>query len=257
MPSTTSDPDYPPTSRTVRSTRWVPVAAAMGMAVCLMNPGTVLTAQRRDIRGAIIVVTSLADNTIADGQITLREAIQAANTDTSVDGSAAGSGADDIVFAVSGTIRLGGTQLPPITGDLTIDGPGVGQLTIDGDDRSRLFEIAAGATVQIADLTMSDGNSGDEDGGGILNHGTLAIVDSVLSSSASRNNGGGIYNFGSLTITRSTLSDNSALNGGGINNPGTLNHCRECAVRELHGRHRTLRGRRRCHRGRPHSGEHH
>lgn len=45
-----------------------------------------------------ITVTSLADNLTSDGQVTLREAIQAANSDSSVDGSTAGSGADTIVF---------------------------------------------------------------------------------------------------------------------------------------------------------------
>src|SRR5262249_35702142 len=47
---------------------------------------------------AMITVTSLLDNTTGDGQVTLREALQAAETDKSVDGSAAGSGADTIVF---------------------------------------------------------------------------------------------------------------------------------------------------------------
>lgn len=39
-----------------------------------------------------ITVTSLADNTTADGQVTLREAIQAAQTDSAVDGSTADYG---------------------------------------------------------------------------------------------------------------------------------------------------------------------
>ena len=49
-----------------------------------------------------ITVTALTDGTLAslagDGQISLREAIEAANTNTSVDGSTAVSGADTIVF---------------------------------------------------------------------------------------------------------------------------------------------------------------
>src|SRR5438094_634766 len=45
-----------------------------------------------------IVVNSLGDDTNTDGLVTLREASQAANTDTSVDGSAQGSGADEITF---------------------------------------------------------------------------------------------------------------------------------------------------------------
>lgn len=47
---------------------------------------------------ATIVVTSLADNLVIDGQVTLREAVQAANTDTSVDNSTGGSGFDVIQF---------------------------------------------------------------------------------------------------------------------------------------------------------------
>ncbi|MFM7831653.1 MAG: CSLREA domain-containing protein, partial [Planctomycetaceae bacterium] len=49
---------------------------------------------------ATITVTSLDDNLNADGFITLREAIQAANTNKAVDGSVAGTvGEDTIVFA--------------------------------------------------------------------------------------------------------------------------------------------------------------
>ena len=55
-----------------------------------------------------ITVTSLADNTTVDGLVTLREAIQAAETDSSVDGSTAGSGADEIVFDAS--LFAGGDQ---------------------------------------------------------------------------------------------------------------------------------------------------
>ena len=47
---------------------------------------------------AVITVNSIADDLVGDGMVTLREAIQAANTDTSVDGSVAGSGADTILF---------------------------------------------------------------------------------------------------------------------------------------------------------------
>ena len=50
---------------------------------------------------AALTVTSLADNTTADGLITLREAILASNNDAvadAVEGSQAGSGADEIHF---------------------------------------------------------------------------------------------------------------------------------------------------------------
>ena len=56
-----------------------------------------------------ITVTSLADNLDQDGEVTLREAVLAANEDRSVDGSVAGSGSDVIKFDPSlagGTIEL-------------------------------------------------------------------------------------------------------------------------------------------------------
>ena len=62
---------------------------------------------------AMISVTSL-DNTAGDRKVTLREAIQAAETDAPVDSSTAGSGADSIDFA---------PVLFAITSELTIQGP--------------------------------------------------------------------------------------------------------------------------------------
>ena len=85
---------------------------------------------------AVITVDSLTDDVILDGNVTLREAVQAANADTSVDGSVAGSGADTINFsaALSGqTITLGGSELV-ITEALTVDGHLAGQWR---DDRRR------------------------------------------------------------------------------------------------------------------------
>lgn len=147
---------------------------------------------------ATIMVTSLADNVEIDGQVTLREAIQAANSDAVVDGSTAGSGADAIVFAdgLAGTIVLGGTQLPTISDDLTISGPGAELLTIDGDGRSRVLRIAPGVTAEVAQLTISGGNA---------------------TGSFPENSGGGIYNdHGSLTLTGTTVRGNSTSGAGPV-----------------------------------------
>ena len=56
----------------------------------------------------------LADNEDADGEVSLREAIEAANTDTPVDGSVTGNGADLILFAPA---LAGGTIEVSIVGD--------------------------------------------------------------------------------------------------------------------------------------------
>src|SRR5262249_45249444 len=65
----------------------------------------------------VITVTALADETVSNGLVSLREAIQAATTQTSVDGSAAGTGTDLIVFAPN----------------LSFAGPATASLTTIGD----------------------------------------------------------------------------------------------------------------------------
>lgn len=169
-----------------------------------------------------ITVTSLDDNTIVDGQVTLREAIDAANSDRSVDGSEPGSGSDEIRFAGGGTILLSGTALPTIVGELTITGPGANALTINADERSRIFEVGPSGALRIRDLTLSNGNSGSEDGGAVANGAALAIEGCTLAENKTAANGGGVFNRGTLTITGSSLVDNSALNGAAIHNAGTL-----------------------------------
>ena len=174
---------------------------------------------------AIITVTSAADD--GSGGITLREAIQAANTDLSVDGSTAGSGTDTIQFAavlVGGqTITLGGTQLL-IDSNLTINGPGASALTIDGNGESVIFKVAGGKTVTISGLTITNGNADEgQYGGGIDNNGTLTISNSTISGNSAAEFGGGIYTNGTLTISNSTIAGNSAaIHGGGIINYGPL-----------------------------------
>ena len=176
------------------------------------------------LSASTITVTSLGDDTTSDGQVTLREAILAANSDSSVDGSVAGNGADEIVFATApGTIMLDGVLLPTITDDLTITGPGSTQLAVDASGQSRVFHIAVGVTVQISGLTVSTGFANASDGGGIVNDGNLTLNEVTVSgNTATGGNGGGIHNTGTLQLTGSTITGNSGLNGGGIFNQGTL-----------------------------------
>ncbi len=203
---------------------------------------------------AIITVTSIADDLIVNGQVTLREAIQAANTNSRVDGSTAGSGADTIQFAAGlagQTITLGGTQLQ-ITSPLTINGLGATQLSISGNNTSRIFEVLADNSVTISGLTLTQGKA--DNGGGIVNSGILTISNSTISGNSvvygggesaringgggvinNSGNGGGISNLGTLTISNSTIIGNATIfssgseslltnsgNGGGISNLGTL-----------------------------------
>src|SRR5262245_43822884 len=110
-----------------------------------------------------------------------------------------------------------------ISTDLDIEGPGAGNLTIDGNKASTVFQISRGVTVTIAGVTVADGSAALS-GGGIDNSGALTVSSSIVSNNSAANDGGGIFNDGTLTVSSSTLSNNSSrkADGGGLFNSGTL-----------------------------------
>ncbi|GAB5442208.1 MAG: hypothetical protein Fues2KO_25570 [Fuerstiella sp.] len=180
------------------------------------------------------VVTTTEDGSlVADGELSLREAIEAANTNLpSLDAAAGEAGpgtVDTITFdaSLSGqTITLSGASLL-ITDDLIIFDSNGTPITINAGGSSRVFEIGDGANaVSISDVTVTGGS--DTSGGGILvtNGESLTLTDVTVTGNAATGNvasegGGGIHNdSGTLVITNSTISDNTALgvagSGGGI-----------------------------------------
>ena len=74
---------------------------------------------------ATLTVNATADVVADDGQCSLREAIEAADTDTASGAAAgecsAGNGADAITFGASGTFVLGAGGALVIDSNLTID----------------------------------------------------------------------------------------------------------------------------------------
>src|SRR4051812_15920019 len=133
-------------------------------------------------------VNTLSDVTNAgDGLTTLREAIVAANAHSGVD-SISFSAA---VFPVGSlhTIKLTGGQLnvTDTAGATTITGPGASVAAVNGDGKSRVFHIAAGATVSMSGLAIvggkvnsAGGGSGESPGGGIFNAGPLSPPSAPL-----------------------------------------------------------------------------
>jgi len=124
-----------------------------------------------------------------------------------------------ISFSVTGTITLV-TELT-IGKNLTINGPGVANLTISGNNACRIFNISGGTTiVNINNLNITKGLSINY-GGGIENdNSTLNITSCVISNckanGAGNGHGGGIDNYhGTVNIDRCRIIDNTAQNEGG------------------------------------------
>jgi hypothetical protein len=167
-----------------------------------------------------ITVTSSADS----GPGTLREAIASA------------SPGDTIQFARSvHNITLTSGELL-VSKNLTVQGPGTGALTISGNGASRVFDISGPANVNIADLTVSNGevtttavsNIADWGGAGILNNGaTLALVDVTFSNNTAvgvpgqDEFGGGLFNDGgTATVSLCAFTNNRVTGAGSLDNIG-------------------------------------
>ncbi|MGI8855645.1 MAG: beta strand repeat-containing protein [Thermomicrobiales bacterium] len=143
----------------------------------------------------------------------------------------AASGLDVIQFNSNGrgTITLSGGTL---TKDVTITGPTSGAgVVVDGGcafsagactgGGVQVFGVNPGVTVSLSNLTIQHGNNAGSVGGGIDNHGTVAVTNSTLTGN-SATVGGGIVNNGVMTVTNSTIAGNSAVGGAGIASSGTL-----------------------------------
>ncbi len=201
---------------------------------------------------AVITVTSLADNSATDGLVTLREAVLAAETDTSVDGSNAGSGADLIQFSphllssadqfinlTNFTTNSVGRSAFVITTALTIEGPdGDYGISIYGGSK-RHFHVTSSGSLKIKNITIeggyaagsssSGGGGGAGLGGAIFNEGTLNIDSSLLKNNLAQGgseygNSGGYGGYGngwessSITYSCGTWGNDTcyytvALNG--------------------------------------------
>jgi hypothetical protein len=200
-----------------------------------------------EIEAATLKVDTLVDENDGNysaGDLSLREAIALATP------------GDTITFANSGTITLTLGELNinkalTINGD--IDGNGTPDITVSGNNASRVFNIDDGNSANVINVNISgliitrgtytygagvfndenltlsnnsfNNNFAEYSGGSIFNYGTLNLSNSTLNGNSARDHGGGIFNYGTLNLSNSTLSGNFTANGSGgaVYNYGTLN----------------------------------
>jgi CSLREA domain-containing protein len=164
----------------------------------------------------------------ATGLCTLRAAIMEANALAGHDTISLPAGTYTLTVQGAGENASAAGDLD-VTGDLTINGAGATITIIDAAGIDRVFEVHPGATVDIHAVTVRGGNPGvGVSGGGILNRGSLALSDSIVTANTGGNFGGGIHNLGQMTLTAVTVRTNATVGsnlsggGGGIFNEGTL-----------------------------------
>ncbi len=186
--------------------------------------GMTLTSNPLSAVATEYVIDSLGDVVAADGQLTLREAIQAANTNAPVGDAPAGSAVetDEIRFDPSlagGTIRLGGTVLS-VSDDLHIAGLGPGLLAIDADGRSGVFSIEGTETDAVLEGLTLFGGYASSGAGLYVSSGAVTVVDCIVGgNTAVSGSGGGLYVLsGTVTLINSTVSENEVIwgSGGGL-----------------------------------------
>ncbi|XSG77644.1 choice-of-anchor Q domain-containing protein [Herpetosiphon llansteffanensis] len=212
----------------MRFFRWVGIAS-LGLAISWQAASATIN-QPQAVHTTITVNTLVDDVTANNGTCSLREAIQAANTNLAVDACPAGSASDTIQLAAgSYTLSLTGAESPQ-TGDLDLNGiiqiTGVTSATsiIDANDIDRALEITGG-NVSLRNLQVRNGfhtgpaNEFDTYGHGILHQaGSLIIDSSMVTTNGYITNstgvatsffGGGIASLtGYLTITNSLVENN-------------------------------------------------
>ena len=219
-------------------------AAALASQTADAIEEAVDTADPAAAEGRTFVVTSTADA----GPGSLRQAIVEANASPGADTITF----DPVVFADPQTISLD-TQLPEITGVLTIDGYIQDRLwratgvTVSGAGRLPVLRVAPGGRLTLRSLTVADAcavaggaitnlgelavngvtfrdNESAADGGAVLNlGGSLALINSTFARNRAADRGGAFANIGGLaTVTNCTFSNNAAPDGGALFSDGEL-----------------------------------
>ena len=189
---------------------------------------------------ATIKVKAPGDEYGVAGNCTLREAVEAANTNADFGGCVRRNGGNaDVVVLEGGTVYslgIGGADDGNQIGDLDIGSRiafevrGEGRAGIDANDLDRAIDVLPAGNLTASRLHITDGrpitNGFSYGGGAILNRGRLSLSRSVLDLNTANDgqavNGGAIHHTGIRSnLTRVEITGNTADNvGGGILHSG-------------------------------------
>ncbi len=202
------------------------LAGAFALLVLLVAPAAA--------NAVIITVNTTADEYGTGTSCSLREAITAAQTNTSTGGCPAGF-ASDTVSLPGGTYKItraGAGEDGNSTGDFDITGSNAldiqpassnAHVIIDGNGIDRVFEDLSSGLVKFLAVQVTGGKlTGFNDGAGILNSvGVTALENVTVNDNSSEAQGGGVAVYNNVQVINSTIAQNNADgNGGGFYIPG-------------------------------------
>lgn len=217
----------------IASTSLSAIALGQPAGPSFAAPTITVTMERDRLTAPCIDITTADLPGLPGGQVSLREAVCAANNSSNAEVigfDRSGVYSLDIVGAGEDANETGDLDIS--AGDLTIQHDGRGEVVIEAafsggpSDSDRVLHVQAGSSLLLRNVTIRNG-AVDDVGGGILNEGKLELVDVEISGNRAIH-GGGLYNRGGVVLRDSAFSDNEAAlvslgsglggTGGGIAN---------------------------------------
>ena len=105
--------------------------------------------------------------------------------------------------------------------NMNIIGQNESDVIINGTGTNWIFAINSGVTLNLSDLTLTNGTAEDNSyGGAIYNQGTSIITNCTFTNN-NATYGGAIYNSGTSSDTNNIFTNNNATYGGAIDNEHT------------------------------------
>jgi hypothetical protein len=190
--------------------------------------------------GPAEAANTLFVNTAGDpgpmGTTSLRQAVAAANAGDTIKFEAALSGS---------TITLAGGEIG-ISKEIVIVGLGSSQLTISGNDASRVFNVDFGDSTKkfkLYDLSLVHGKASAGCGGAVFATDSFLYLTNMRISQSSALSGGGIcVQDGAARVDLTAVFNNSATTGGGISFAGPSARFLEILLSTISGNEASDRG---------------
>lgn len=169
---------------------------------------------------ATIPPTVFTDDDTVNGNCTLREAVEAANTNLAVDACPAGEALPvvDVVGLPLGSYTLSLPDPIDITEDVDIFGADQTVTDLTGSGNLGLLRVPFGSApeVSLRSLTLHDGHTVNRGGCLAVFGGLIQVTDATFDHCSADVDGGAILNEGaSVSLTRVILTDNQAGSDGG------------------------------------------